>query len=324
MILKIASLFLIGAIFILCGVLCLPSFEVKISMILKTILTGLLVTFSTPLFVQCSGNIFQKSELPAEMPEKTVMKFSQNGGMAPTFKEIEISEKRLFIKERTFDDRTPRSSYAVISVDEMSEVYRVFVSNKFDTIQNDERDSIVYDAPSEGIYVRAGKVSKNISYGMNSPLSGSHLERYKAVKSAILKLETKYKDKFKTLENNFAVIKYEPSSHRIYFKNARPLTIDDQEFISIQELIAKSVKEYNSSKNENEKIQNLSEYKFQYLPVTDEKNQKIVYVNAFCNAFEINWRKDIVEVDDGGKCFFNLKINLTNSAVYDFYVNGVG
>jgi len=32
----------------------------------------------------------------------------------------------------------------------------------------------------------------------------------------------------------------------------------------------------------------------------------------------------LITVNDGGKCFFNLKINLSEKKYKDFYVNGYG
>ena len=77
--------------------------------------------------------------------------------------------------------------------------------------------------------------------------------------------------------------------------------------------------------NSKQKTSNLtiefSDYKFQFVPVINEKGEKEVWANSFCGEFE-NWKTQIVQVDDGGKCFFNLYINLNQKSYYRFSVNG--
>lgn len=63
-------------------------------------------------------------------------------------------------------------------------------------------------------------------------------------------------------------------------------------------------------------------YKRQLLFYTDEKGDKIVWVNCFCNCFDESWKKDILLVKDGGDCYFNFKINLTKRKVFDIGING--
>ena len=78
----------------------------------------------------------------------------------------------------------------------------------------------------------------------------------------------------------------------------------------------------------------LSQYKRQYYANINEKGEKEVWINCFCNGWlenwqenlqEIlptNWRKDLIIVKDGGNCFFNLKINLDTEKYYDVMING--
>ena len=63
-------------------------------------------------------------------------------------------------------------------------------------------------------------------------------------------------------------------------------------------------------------------YKRQYIAVTNEKGDKIVWVNCLCRVDDSNWKTSIAVVHDGGSCYFNLMINLTKSMYYDFWVNG--
>ena len=66
----------------------------------------------------------------------------------------------------------------------------------------------------------------------------------------------------------------------------------------------------------------LEHYKRQYMPSVNEKGEKIVFVNCFCGNWDENSRKNFKLVDDGGNCYFNLKINLTTKKYFNFMVNG--
>lgn len=290
---------------------------------INAILQTIILSLSAPLFAQCAGAFLQKSELPAEMPAETEITYRENGGMARSYKQIKISGKMLFIKKLTFNDRDPKSFYAEITDAEMTGLYRVFKENKFDLVKNDKRTAIVYDAPSEGIYIRAGRESKNVSYGKNSPLSGTNLRRYRNVKDAITRLEAKYKDNLKQITDNYAVIEYDAERHGFIYKTARPLELNETDFALIDSITRRAVDKYNSGQDDEMKISDLARYNFQYLPVYAENGQKEVWVNAFCSSFDFDWKKKIVLVDDGGKCFFNLKINLSDANYRDFQVNGV-
>ena len=73
--------------------------------------------------------------------------------------------------------------------------------------------------------------------------------------------------------------------------------------------------------NKSDFIIDLTKYKRQIIAVTNDKGEKEVWVNCFCNDANY-WKKEIVQVMDGGKCFFNFKINLTTKKYFDLRVNG--
>ena len=69
---------------------------------------------------------------------------------------------------------------------------------------------------------------------------------------------------------------------------------------------------------------NLANYKRQLVAVTNAKGEKTVWINCFCrDDNQASWRQHIVSVDDGGNCYFNIKLNLTRRTWYDMMVNGV-
>lgn len=67
-------------------------------------------------------------------------------------------------------------------------------------------------------------------------------------------------------------------------------------------------------------------YVRQYVLSIDNKHNRIVQINFFCELeeFHENWRKEIAPlIDDGGECYFSFKINLDTNEVLDVTVNGV-
>jgi hypothetical protein len=69
----------------------------------------------------------------------------------------------------------------------------------------------------------------------------------------------------------------------------------------------------------------LKEYVFQVVPAMTQLGDKVIWVNALCldGTEDIgNLRNEIVEVNDGGKCYFNIGFNLRRKTVTHFYVNG--
>jgi hypothetical protein len=63
-------------------------------------------------------------------------------------------------------------------------------------------------------------------------------------------------------------------------------------------------------------------YKRQIIAATSRKGEKEVWINCFCQTHDRNWKTQLIEVDDGGECYFNMKINLSEKRCYDLVVNG--
>lgn len=127
-----------------------------------------------------------QSNLSPEMPENLEINFQKSGGMSRSYQKISINKEALEFEELTDFQKGAQKWSAAVSPEETAELYRVFVENKFDTIKNDERKEIVYDAGSESISISDGADNFfRATYGKNSPLSGLNLQRYQRVKKAI-------------------------------------------------------------------------------------------------------------------------------------------
>lgn len=102
------------------------------------------------------------------------------------------------------------------------------------------------------------------------------------------------------------------------FKDVKESTLSDTDILQIESLANKGISEYNKQTKWS-KIDKT--YKVQMVSVINAKGEKEVWLNCFCDDYP-NWRKRILEVRDGGSCFFNLKINLSKGKCYDIRVNG--
>jgi len=137
----------------------------------------------------------QETQLPKEMPEKITIYLNESGGMMRAYKRIRIDERLLEFEELKGNRQNPQKWSANVSREDLAKLYKTFVENKFDTIKNDERKTIVYDAGSESISISINKLkSFGITYGKNSPLSGKNLARYQAVRRAFDDLIARYQN----------------------------------------------------------------------------------------------------------------------------------
>ncbi len=70
---------------------------------------------------------------------------------------------------------------------------------------------------------------------------------------------------------------------------------------------------------------NDSDYFRQYVGYVDGNGNRIVFINAACKSYgqKSDLNKNWVFVLDGGSCFYQIKVDLTNKKCIDFSVNGV-
>lgn len=64
-----------------------------------------------------------------------------------------------------------------------------------------------------------------------------------------------------------------------------------------------------------------SKYKFQIISAMNDKNEREVWINAFCDDNKRNWRTEIIVTKDGGICYFTSVISLTKKRTIYFEVN---
>ncbi len=119
--------------------------------------------------------------------------------------------------------------------------------------------------------------------------------------------------------SQYVVIKY--GEFKV-FDNAKATTLSKAEIDQIEDLLHKAINDYNKDKKHYAKIMPLSKYKIQFVPVINNKGEKEVWVNCFCDADSSRWRKELIIVEDGGNCYFQVKINLKTMKWYSMGING--
>jgi len=113
-------------------------------------------------------------------------------------------------------------------------------------------------------------------------------------------------------KSKIAFIYYDQS--RI-FKNATQANLNEIELLEVEKILKKCIAESKISINVNK-------YYRQYIVVKNDKGEKEIWLNCFCNVSNLNWKKEVIHVSDGGNCYFNLKINLSLKTCYNLIVNG--
>lgn len=116
------------------------------------------------------------------------------------------------------------------------------------------------------------------------------------------------------------------------FKGCKQENLSTADFEMIDSLLTRCVDTYNKEQDlickERKQIKNylldLKKEKRQYIAVINGKGEREVWVNCFCSKGNRNWKMEIILVEDGGVCYFNLKINLSTKRYYDLSVNGIG
>jgi hypothetical protein len=143
---------------------------------------------------------------------------------------------------------------------------------------------------------------------------------------------------FKLAESDYVILPFNSNWHWV-FKNVKPTELTQSELIEIEEILKIAIIENNKDQKiglieHNKKYPKyqwtetgyelkLDRFKRQYVPIINDKGQKEVWINFFCDGFGAdNWKTEIVQVEDGGNCYFNIKINLETKEYYELGING--
>ncbi len=124
-----------------------------------------------------------------------------------------------------------------------------------------------------------------------------------------------------------AIIPFDKSRDWLFDKTYSPSTLTQNDIDKIEKLLTDCVNNFNKKLSTNNKQYfsidfTKEKFKRQYLAVINKNGDKEVWINCLCQTRGNDWKTSIIMVDDGGNCYFNLKINLTKNKCYDLVVNG--
>lgn len=143
----------------------------------------------------------------------------------------------------------------------------------------------------------------------------------------LLTLSCKMKRDFAFPFSDYVILKHKTEWYWI-FKDVTPSNLSNKELVQVEEILQSAIVKHNNhyvndSDGFNKWGLELKNYKRQYVPVINQNGEKVIWINFFCQDFKhSDWRKEILIVDDGGNCYFNIKINLTTKKYSDLQING--
>lgn len=147
-----------------------------------------------------------------------------------------------------------------------------------------------------------------------------------------------FDSELKLADTNYVVLDYKSDWNWI-FKAAIPTNISKKELAEVEEIIQKAIAEnnekqrkilerYNKKHPDNQRTETGFEldtkgFKRQYVPVINQNGEKEVWINFSCDGWGSKyWKLELMEMADGGNCYFNLKVNLETGTYSDLRING--
>ncbi|MCQ6960843.1 hypothetical protein [Mucilaginibacter aquariorum] len=106
----------------------------------------------------------------------------------------------------------------------------------------------------------------------------------------------------------------------LFNKTSCQYDLSNDDVLRIEKLISKRVTAYN--KTANSTIKQPEKYYKQFVAIINTKREKEVWVNCCCSV-QNTWKTKIQFVEDGGTCYFQIKINLTKNRINSFMTNGL-
>lgn len=130
--------------------------------------------------------------------------------------------------------------------------------------------------------------------------------------------------------SEYYILEFNPNETYPLFVDAEPTTLSHEEIIFVENVIKgrveKTISEWRSA-TKNEYDENKYQYDRQYVAALNEEGEKLIWINFFCNndLGEIyDLRRERTNTSDGGRCYFEIKVNLTNKEIIGYKYGGLG
>ncbi|RZM20897.1 MAG: hypothetical protein EOO88_34860 [Pedobacter sp.] len=124
-----------------------------------------------------------------------------------------------------------------------------------------------------------------------------------------------------------AVIKFTPAFSDRFPAEVSPVYLNCTDFRWIDTLVVRAINTHNfHMENWLQQARGIDSsslnYKRQYLAVVTLNGEKLVWANFLCSVYHFDWKKVALDVADGGKCYFNVLLNLITMSFSPLSVNG--
>jgi hypothetical protein len=106
----------------------------------------------------------------------------------------------------------------------------------------------------------------------------------------------------------------------------------DIDLKKVDEILIKAIDENQFYFYRTKKLSEIKNSYRQYVCYIDEKGEKIIFINSMCELFTdydknnnpiiFDWRNEMIDVSDGGECYWNIKVNLSTNEYYELKING--
>jgi hypothetical protein len=137
--------------------------------------------------------------------------------------------------------------------------------------------------------------------------------------------------------SKIAILPFDTTQYWV-FKDSKSTELTNDDLLKIETILNECINDYNldqekrfkeiidknmkNNLDKNNFIIELKRYKRQYIAAVNSKGEIEVWINCFCGAGNQNWKTNLILVEDGGNCYFSLKVNLTTGQFYELMVNG--
>ena len=137
-------------------------------------------------------------------------------------------------------------------------------------------------------------------------------------KMKIMKTSLKAEHRIDTLKfDDYSFFTYDSNFYKNLFpRESIPDHLNSEDLVKIDSVLSSCIRKANLTFE-------LSNYFKQCVAVKNSKDEREVWINLLCKGEHFrDLHYYIVHTNDGGDCYFNVKINLDRLEYYDFYVNG--
>lgn len=176
-----------------------------------------------------------------------------------------------------------------------------------------KNDTLLFDVPCFGYLAGRKAVIKDnfIEY-----LDGKTEFKVEVKKSDIQVTKTSSP---RSRYSDYSFFTYSPQHVRSFSDARQAFDLEANEVEEIDRLLTKCIRK-------NRKFLSHKNFELlrQCIAVTNSKGEKLVWVNCLCKegGYANEFKYEIVEVLDGGSCFFSMMINLTKGSYFLLSVNG--